>query len=144
MYIISACLCGVNCRYNGKSSTIKEVVELVKSGKGILVCPEQLGGMETPRVPCEIICDLKVINKDGDNKTKEFLSGANEVLTLCKNLNIKKAILKENSPSCGSNFIYNGKFNGGKIRGMGVTTALLRENGIEVFSEENFNRGELK
>ncbi|MGL4772149.1 MAG: DUF523 domain-containing protein [Clostridium sp.] len=150
MYLISACLCGINCRYNGYSSEKEELIELVRSGQGILVCPEQLGGMATPRVPCEIVGDYKellkgkgqIINSMGENKTKEFIKGAEEVLNLAKRLGVKKAILKESSPSCGCNFIYDGSFSGKKIKGMGITAYLLKENGVKVVSDESYIKGE--
>ena len=111
MYLISACLCGVNCKYNGNNNYNKICDELFSSGKAILVCPEQLGGLPTPRIPSEIINhfnnnkleDTFVVNKNGDDVSKEFIKGAQETLNIAKKLNIKKAILKEGSPSCGVN-----------------------------------------
>ncbi len=136
-YIVSACLCGEYCRYDGKPSIQDNIKKLVDDKKVIMVCPEVMGGMSTPRLPCEIK-ENKVINIENENKTENFLNGANEVLKIAKHYNIKKAILKEKSPSCGSHFIYNGSFNKTLIKGEGLTTKLLRENGIEVFSDEEF------
>lgn len=145
MYLISACLCGVNCKYNGANNYNEICDKLFSSGKAILVCPEQLGGLPTPRIPSEIINyfkensqkDITIINKNGDNVSKEFIKGAQEVLNIAKKLNIKKAILKEGSPSCGVNYIYDGNFNGTKIPGMGITTKILKEAFIEVISEKD-------
>jgi uncharacterized protein YbbK (DUF523 family) len=136
-YIVSACLCGEYCRYDGKTSIKDNIKKLVDDNKAIMVCPEVMGGMSTPRLPCEIK-ENKVINVDNENKTENFLLGANEVLKIAKKYNIKKAILKEKSPSCGSHLIYNGSFNKTLIKGEGMTTKLLRENKIEVFSDEEF------
>ncbi|MDF2676114.1 MAG: hypothetical protein K0Q97_405 [Bacillota bacterium] len=136
-YIVSACLCGEYCRYDGKTSIKDNIKKLVDDNKAIMVCPEVMGGMSTPRLPCEIK-ENKVINVNNENKTENFLLGANEVLKIAKKYNIKKAILKEKSPSCGSHFIYNGSFNKTLIKGEGMTTKLLRENKIEVFSDEEF------
>lgn len=101
--------------------------------------------MPTPRIPSEIINyskensqkDITIINKNGDNVSKEFIKGAQEVLNIAKKLNIKKAILKEGSPSCGVNYIYDGNFNGTKIPGMGITAKILKEASIEVISEKD-------
>ena len=129
--IVSACLAGVNCNYRGRNSENKAVAELVNEGRAIMVCPEQLGGLTTPRPPAEIK-DGRVITKEGADVTKEFLAGANEVLNICKKYNCKKAILKSRSPSCGSGKICDGNFNGTLVDGHGITAALLKENGIEV------------
>ncbi|EKY24011.1 DUF523 domain-containing protein [Clostridium celatum] len=148
MYIISACLCGVNCKYNGLNNYNEKCNELFISGKAILVCPEQLGGLSTPRVPSELQDNTlniikkngKILNKDGEDVTENFLKGAREVATIAKKLNIKKAILKEGSPSCGVNYIYDGTFTGNKIKGNGITTELLKALDIEVISEEALDR----
>lgn len=145
MYLISACLCGVNCKYNGSNNYNEFCDNLFRSGKAILVCPEQLGGLPTPRVPSELLAsaeevlneDGKILTKDGRDVTKEFLKGAAEVNEIAKKLNIKCAILKDGSPSCGVNYIYDGYFNGGKIKGGGVTAELLSKNGIKVLSEND-------
>jgi uncharacterized protein YbbK (DUF523 family) len=139
-YIVSACLCGENCRYDGKSTLSEKVRKLVDEGKAIMVCPEVKGGLPIPRHPCEI-SNNKVVNTQNEDKTEEFISGAEKVLELAKKHNIKKAILKEKSPSCGSSFIYDGTFSKKLIKGQGITTSLLRENGIEVISDEEFEDG---
>lgn len=141
MYLISACLCGVNCKYNGLNNYNEKVMKIFKDGMGILVCPEQLGGLTTPREPSEILYEnniLKVFSVDNKDVTTEFIRGASEVLRIAKTLNVKAVILKEGSPSCGKNFIYDGTFSGKKIKGEGVTAKILRENNISVISDEEF------
>ncbi|CAM2075974.1 MULTISPECIES: DUF523 domain-containing protein [Clostridia] len=144
MYLISACLCGVNCKYNGLNNYNEICDKLLASGKAILVCPEQLGGLPTPRIPSEIIGESSnilnynngsVIDKNGNDVTPQFVKGAKETLQIAKKLNIKKAILKDGSPSCGVNYIYDGNFNGTKIKGMGLTAQLLKESSIDIISE---------
>jgi uncharacterized protein YbbK (DUF523 family) len=136
-FIVSACLCGINCRYDGKSSLNEKIKKLVDEGKALPICPETEGGMQVPRHPCEIR-NKKVINTQGENKTENFIVGAEKILALAKKHNIKKAILKEKSPSCGSSFIYDGTFSKNLISGSGITTSLLRKNGIEVISDKDF------
>jgi uncharacterized protein YbbK (DUF523 family) len=138
MILISACLCGVNCKYNGQNNLNEECLELLKKGEAILVCPEQMGGLETPRTPSEIKIingETKVYTKDGKDVTNNYLRGAEEVLKLAKELNIKKAILKRKSPSCGCGEIYDGTFSNTLIKGNGITANLLIENGIEIESK---------
>jgi uncharacterized protein YbbK (DUF523 family) len=137
-YIVSACLCGENCRYDGKSTLSEGVKRLVDEGKAIMVCPEVEGGLPIPRHPCEIRGN-RVVTTQNEDKTIEFILGAKKVLELAKKHNIKKAILKEKSPSCGSSFIYDGTFSRKLIKGQGITTRLLRDNGIEVISDEEFD-----
>ena len=135
MFLISGCLVGINCKYNGKNNYNEKAFELVKSRKAIPICPEQLGGLMTPRIPAEIkIIDGKrrVINKNGEDVTEQFEKGANEVLELCKKLNIEKVILQPRSPSCGVGKIYSGDFNGTLVDGNGITAQLLIDNGIDV------------
>lgn len=141
MYIVSACLCGINCRYSGDDNLNEDALELFKEGKAIPVCPEQLGGLETPRPPAEISIGTakdilngngKVIDKNGRDVTKSFVKGAYETLKIAKEIGCKKAILKSKSPSCGCGRIYNGEFNGTLINGNGITAELLIENGIDV------------
>ena len=148
MYLISACLCGVNCKYNGKNNLNKHCLDLFKSGKAILVCPEQLGGLTTPRKPSEIqgeSCEIinnkvgKIINNLGDDVTYQFIKGAEETLNIAKEAGVKIAILKEGSPSCGKNNVYDGTFSGRKIEGEGITSFMLRNNGIRVISDEEFD-----
>ncbi len=136
-YIVSACLCGEKVRYDGKAQTVDKIKKLCEEGRALPICPEILGGLSVPRQPCEIK-DNKVINKLGEDKTENFIKGGEQVLELCKKYNIKKAILKEKSPSCGSNHIYDGNFTRELIKGQGITAKLLMDNGIEVISDEEF------
>ena len=141
MILVSACLVGLNTKYNGKNNYYEKIFELVKSGKAIPLCPEQLGGLCTPRKPAEIkYIDGKkyIINKEGIDVTEEYIRGAQEVLNFVKKMNITKAILKSNSPSCGVGKIYNGTFSGALVNGNGVLAKMLKEHGIEVITEEDF------
>ena len=134
--LVSACLLGYNCKYNGKNNKNDKVLEYINDKYVIPICPEVFGGLSTPRIPSEIKGD-KVINKQGIDVTKYFIEGANKTLDIAKILNIKKAILKQKSPSCGYGKIYNGKFNGTIINDDGITSKLLKENNIEIITEED-------
>ena len=139
MIIVSACLVGINCKYNGDNNDNDKVKEYLKDKEYIIICPEQLGGLTTPRNPSEIINingERKVFTCDSIDVTKNFINGAKESLKIAKIYNCKKALLKEGSPSCGCNLIYDGTFSGKKIPGQGITTTLFKENNIEVFSEK--------
>ncbi|AFS77935.1 hypothetical protein Curi_c08650 [Gottschalkia acidurici 9a] len=140
MYIISACLAGIDCKYDGKNNKNEKILKLVQEGKAILVCPEQLGGLSTPRLPSEIVPDngnVKVISNNGKDVTENFLKGAEETLKIAKMMGIKKAILKARSPSCGYGKIYDGTFSKTIIKGNGVTSELLEKNGIKIYTEED-------
>lgn len=148
MLIVSACLAGINCKYDGGNNRHEFIVDLVARGLAIPVCPEQLGGDPTPRDPVELngssgedILLGKGFPKSaaGINKSESFLKGAEEVLKIARLVNADCAILKERSPSCGSKTIYDGTFSGQKKSGRGVTTALLEQNGITVYSEEEID-----
>lgn len=132
--LISACLLGVTCRYDGKSIPMKEISALKEKCNLIPVCPEIFGGLATPRSPAERNGAL-VIAKNGRDVTAEYMHGAYEVLRLAKLFSCKKAVLKEHSPSCGSGKIYDGTFSGKLIDGYGTAAAELLQNGIEVFGE---------
>lgn len=134
--LISACLIGLNCKYNGENNENSKLVELMKEKDLVPICPEQLGGLKTPRASAERKQE-KVITKEGVDVTKEYQKGAEEVLNLAKKLNIKKAILKSRSPSCGIDEIYDGTFSHTLIKRDGVTAELLKKNGIEVISSES-------
>lgn len=135
--LVSACLLGCNCRYDSKTQN-KNLKNYLPGNYCIIpFCPEQAGGLSTPRIPCEII-DNQVINKVGEDKTKEFLKGAEETLNICKLLNIKTAILKSKSPSCGFGEIYDGSFSNKIINGNGITSDLLFKNSIKIYNENNF------
>lgn len=136
MIFVSSCLLGIDCKYNGKNNKNDKVLEFIKDYTVIPICPEQLGGLETPRLPAEIIGD-KVINSEGKDVTKNFKKGANEVLKLLELYDIEFAILKNGSPSCGSSLIYDGTFSNIKINGEGITVRELRKKGIKVVSEED-------
>ena len=134
--LISGCFLGENVRYNAK---IKALVHpLLKQWQAeqrlISVCPEVMGGLPVPRPPAELH-NGKVMTYDGDDVTKNFIAGAEHALALCQRFNIRYALLKESSPSCGSKAIYDGTFKGNKILGQGLCTQLLQQQGIEVFSE---------
>lgn len=139
MYLVSACLAGVNCRYNGSNSADPFIEKLVKEGKALPVCPEQLAGLPTPRACCEIIVDkngtTKIMTKEGQDFTKEFIDGAEKTLAIAKIINAEKAILQSRSPSCGYSIIYDGTFSGNLKEGIGFTAELLVENGIQVYTE---------
>ncbi len=134
--ICSACLLGVPCRYDGVSKPHEKVLALAKKEMLIPVCPEQLGGMATPRVSAERRGD-HVVTHDGEDVTEKFVCGAQEVLRIAKLYDVKSAILKQRSPSCGCGKIYDGSFTGKVVKGDGVTTQLLKENGIDVLNEED-------
>ena len=141
MILVSACLAGINCKYNGGNNYNEKVFNLVKEGKAIPVCPEQLGGLTTPREPSEIkIIDNKryVINSEKIDVTKEFEKGAEEVVALAKKLDIKKAILQTRSPSCGKGKIYSGNFDRNLVDGNGILAGMLLRNGIEVINSDNY------
>lgn len=134
-YLISACLCGVCCRYDGSSFSIDRFVRLAENGLALPVCPELLGGLIVPRPPCEL-SGGRVISKDGDDLTEDFLRGAQRTLELALKHQIRYVIFKERSPSCGCGTVFDGSFSGCLVPGEGVATALLRQYGITVFSEE--------
>ena len=137
--LISACLLGVSCRYDGKSKPLSGIEKLFEKYELIPVCAEIFGGLPTPRVSAEIVGE-KDFTKDGKDVTEEYLRGAKEVLRLGELFGCKKALLKERSPSCGSGIIHNGKFDGGLVEGYGKTAALLLENGYEVFGESEIEK----
>ena len=141
MILVSACLLGVNCQYNGESDLTKEFLEFLKDKGGfIAVCPEVLGGLAIPRDGAEIV-NGKVKNVKGKDVTKEFLEGAEKVLKIAKENKVDLAILKAKSPSCGVGLIYDGTFSRKIIEGDGVTAALLRKNGIKVMTEKDLLNG---
>lgn len=152
MIIVSACLCGINCKYDGGNNLDERVLKLLKEGKAIPVCPEQLGGQETPRAPHEIIRGngrdvldgkAKILGPEEDDVTSQFLKGAYETLKITQAVGANIAILKARSPSCGLGRIYDGTFKGTKREGNGVTAELLISKGIKVFTEENLDELEL-
>lgn len=136
--IVSSCLLGKNCKYNGGNNSNEMVKKLSDNYNLIEVCPEVMGGLPIPRFPSEIK-NGKVINNQGEDVSKNYLIGAEKTLEIAINNNVKYAILKENSPSCGFGIIYDGSFNHKKIRGNGVTADLLYKNGIVILNENNFS-----
>jgi len=143
--IVSACLLGLNCNYKGNNSLSVEVLELLNDYCLIPVCPEQLGGLGTPRPRSEIAGGKgwkdgsKVVNSRNHNVTDNFLKGATETLKLAKLFNCAIAVLKSKSPSCGTEYVYDGTFSDIIVPGTGVTAFLLRKNGIEVLNERQTN-----
>lgn len=133
--LISACLVGDKTKYDGHSNYTPLIEELLKKYELVPFCPEVEGGLTTPRDPSEIKGD-KVYSNKGRDVTRFFLLGAEKALNICKYLNIKVAILKEGSPSCGSNEIYDGSFTNKKKKGEGITASLLKQNGIKVINEK--------
>lgn len=131
--LVSSCLLGLNCRYDGGNNYSKEVEEFLKNYEVIPICPEIMGGLPTPRTPSERQAD-RVINKDGKDVTEQYEKGARECLFLAQKYDVKKALLKLRSPSCGSKEIYDGTFSHTIIEGDGVTAELFKKNGIEVIS----------
>lgn len=139
--LVSACLLGISCRYDGNTNEAAEVLRLKERYCLIPVCPEQMGGLMTPRLPAEMR-DGRVYAKDGSDVTGAFAKGADAVLHLAQLFGCRCAVLKARSPSCGSHVIYDGTFSGTRVEGNGVTAALLKENGIRVFTEHEL--GELE
>jgi len=137
---VSACLLGKPCRYDGKSKPCGKVI-MLKDRDDIEIteiCPEQLGGLPTPREPSEICCG-KVFSCGGKDVTEFFKRGAEEALKIALENGCTHAILKSRSPSCSPSGVYDGSFSGNVIDGMGITVRLFRENGITVVSEEEFD-----
>lgn len=132
--LISACLMGINCRYNGKSEIIKELEELKNKYNLIPICPEIYGGLKTPRNPAERVND-KVLTNNGEDVTDNYKKGAEEILKLAKFYDCKYAILKERSPSCGFGRIYDGTFSKTIKDGNGVTAELLAKNDVKIIGE---------
>ncbi len=137
--LVSSCLLGNNVKYNGKNNLNNLVLKLKEKYELIPICPEVMGNLSIPRSPSEIRGN-KVVNKDNIDLTNNFYLGANKALNIAKENNIKYAILKEKSPSCGINIIYDGSFSSKVIKGSGITTRLLRENNIICFSENEIDK----
>lgn len=134
--LISACLLGTDCKYNGGNNFDKNVSHLADKHTVIPVCPEQLGGLLTPRPPAEIKCG-RVINKTGVDVTNEFVLGAKKVLDIAKKYDCTIAVLKANSPSCGCGKIYDGSFSGTLVSGNGICAKMLIDNNIKVLTEND-------
>ena len=143
--LISACLAGRACRFDGTGALQDEVARLVAEGRAVLVCPEVDGGLGTPRPPAEITggdgTDViegraRVVTEAGDDVTEQYLRGARRALAVAERTGARAAILKARSPSCGKDAIYDGTFSRSLAEGDGVTAALLRKSGITVLTDE--------
>ncbi|MBQ2675984.1 MAG: DUF523 domain-containing protein [Clostridia bacterium] len=133
--LVSACLLGINCKYNGGANTSEALIKLKDSYNLIPFCPEVYGGLPTPREPSEIVGD-RVISCDGTDVTECFERGAKEALKTAQLYGCKLAVLKQRSPSCGFGEVYDGSFSGKTIKGDGITARLLKQNGIEIIGED--------
>lgn len=149
MLLVSACLAGEPVRYDGKSCLNPILKRLMTQGKAQMICPELLGGFSTPRLPAEIQNGTghdviqghaKVIDASGTDVTQMYIDGAKKTLAIAQQLNAQCLVLKENSPSCGHQFIYDGQFRQQKRVGVGVTTALLQQHKFEVISENELEQ----
>jgi len=145
--MVSACLVGVRCVYDGSHKRREAIARLAEEERAFLFCPEQLGGFTVPHPPSEIRAGdgadvlagkARVVSRAGDDVTDIFLKGAAQALALARQRGIRRAIMKARSPSCGCGRIYDGSFTGGLRDGDGVTTALLKQNGILVLTDEEF------
>lgn len=134
--LVSACLLGKNCKYNGGNNLNQRVLDFIEGHEVIGVCPEQLGGLSTPRLPAEIV-DGVVMNKEGISVDAEFRKGAQAALAVALENKVDLAILQSRSPSCGVKEIYDGSFSGKKIKGQGVFANLLAAHGIKALDAED-------
>ncbi len=133
--LVSACLLGISCKYDGTHNQNAKVRQMLKHDVLIPVCPEQLGGLSVPRSPSEQKGN-KVVSATGRDVTRNFIKGARETLKIARLYEIKEAIFKQRSPSCGVGQIYDGTFSGKVVQGDGITTALLKAHGVTVIPEE--------
>ena len=152
LYLVSSCLAGANTRFDGTAHPDPKIIRLIQEGRAIPVCPEQLGGLSTPRPPSEITGGdggdvlagrALVITNENQDVTEAFIKGAHETLSLARKWQVEGAILKANSPSCGSLDIYDGSFTGRLRPGQGVTAALLKQAGLPVFCEKTWRDNEI-
>ena len=134
--MVSACLMGENCKYNGGNNLSEKILEFVKGHEVITVCPEVMGGLPIPRIPAEIVNGV-VTTKDGRNVDSEFRIGADKALKIAIENQVDLVILQSRSPSCGSKQIYDGSFSGKKIEGQGIFAKMLAENGFKILDAEN-------
>jgi len=137
MILISACLAGIHCKYNGDSNVVPEIKKMFEEGKCVAVCPEQLGGLPTPRLSAEIQ-GRRVINTEGVDVTKEYEAGAAEALKQVLQAGCQEAVLKAYSPSCGCGKVYDGTFTHTKVNGNGIFTELCIKNGIQCITDEEY------
>jgi uncharacterized protein YbbK (DUF523 family) len=147
LLLVSACLLGLPTCYDGKARAIPGLLEFAARGLVVPICPEIAGGLPVPRPPAECVGGdgeavleglAFVRTAGGEDVTAAFVAGAGRALDIAQRLGIRRALLKENSPSCGSRCTYDGTFQGRLVAGQGVTVALLRRHGIEVISEEQW------
>lgn len=139
--MISACLVGVRCRYDGNEVPNEDLVELFKQGRAIPICPEVLGGLDIPRASCEMVQGESrpvVINQKGEDCTALFMEGARISTEIALAVGVEHAILKSKSPSCGCGKIYDGTFSKRLVDGNGVTAESFLANGIKVWNEDNY------
>ena len=137
MILVSQCLSGDHCRWDGGTNLIPEIKALVDRGLAVAVCPEVLGGMSTPRKPSECF-EGRVVNSNSEDVTEYFCRGAEAALQIyCENA-CEYAVLKSKSPSCGFDLIHNGKFDGGLVPGNGITAQLFLDHGIRVMTEQEY------
>ncbi|MFW6272438.1 MAG: DUF523 domain-containing protein [bacterium] len=129
---VSACLLGIGCKYNGKHNLNLDVLRYIAGKEVVLICPEVMGGLTTPRIPCEIQVDGKVLNQNYKNVTEAFNLGKHLSLVKLKENDCNQVILKDGSPSCGFTRIYDGSFTNKLIKGQGVTTKYLVDNHIQI------------
>ena len=134
--LVSACLLGYDCKYNGKNNYNSKIVELLKGHEVIPVCPEMLGGLTCPRIPCEKVGD-KIMDKEGNDCTKQFIEGAEIALNIAKEKPVDFAILQRRSPSCGYSLIYDGTFKGNLIVGSGIFAQKLQSLDIPIMEAES-------
>ncbi len=135
--LVSACLAGIPCRYDGRANTVADIARWHAQGLVLAVCPEVLGGLPTPRIPCELR-SKGVFDKNGTDRTEAFLKGAEKALDLALQAGVRTAVLKARSPSCGKGFVYDGTFSHTLCKGDGVFAGLLLKHGIVVCTEETF------
>lgn len=149
MRVVSSCLCGINCKYNGANNKHEKFLEELRAGEIIPLCPEQMGGLATPRSACEIVGgsgedvlagQARVFNAVGEDVTEFFIKGAQEFLAIIQQAGINEAVLQRRSPSCGVGKIYDGSFSGQLVAGNGVTAALLKKHGIKTWNDEDYLR----
>ena len=137
--LISSCLLGISCRYDGRSVPNESAKKLKEKFDLVPFCPEIYGGLSTPRIPSERVGE-RVMSKTGTDVTDNYNKGAEEGLMLCREMDVEIALLKEKSPACGSMQIYDGTFTGTLVDGEGVLAELLRKNGIKVYGESQIDK----
>lgn len=140
--LVSSCFLGEKVRYNAKVNALNNthLAQWIAQGRVISICPEVSGGLSVPRMPAEINKQGVIMTQSGIDVTSAFTLGAQKALSVCKQHNIVYALLKENSPSCGSHFVYDGSFSNTKVTGQGATAQLLQQHNIQVFSENTIEQ----